>query len=372
MKIRCEIPLNFEEKNSKFRLIGHGHHLRFKKLYLETIYGILEVQDPLAQELISSAPFQRLKGINQYGVVNYIVPTEKYSRYDHSIGVYYLLKAAKRSRDEQIAGLLHDASHTVFSHVGDYVFEDQCLGNSYQDQIHLWYLRESGLEAILTNHKFSLESINHKNPAFIALDQPLPNLCADRIEYNLQGGLLRGLLTKEEFTRIHQGLSFNENRWILTSLDDAKKLGACSLIMTETLWGAAWEAISYRLTAEALRRSFAISLISFEEFHFSTDDKIWNTLFHSNDSYIKECMEKIRNIHSIYSLTEYGKEEQLIKLKFRGVNPLVATSKGTFPLTWVDPSYQQEFERVKSVMEKGWAIKFNKNFNSIEYKICSI
>lgn len=328
-------------------------------MQLETVYGKFEVDDPLARQLIASAPFQRLKEINQYGVVNYIVPTEKYSRYDHSIGVYYLLKNTNCSRQEQIAGLLHDASHTVFSHVGDYVYEDYSLGNSYQDDIHLWYLRESGLGVILNNHQFSLESINHKNPEFKALDQPLPYLCADRIEYNLQGGLLRGLLTKEEFDSIHKGLYFDRERWILSTIEDAQKLGACSLIMTETLWGAAWEAISYRLTAEALRRSFEISLISFEDFHFSTDDKVWKTLFDAQDDYIKERMQKVQNIHSIYSFTEYGKEELLLKLKFRGINPFVSTSNGTFPLTFIDASYSQEFERVKSTMEKGWAIRFN-------------
>lgn len=330
-----------------------------KTLHLDTPYGTLVVNDPLAIDLIQSHSFQRLKEINQYGVVNFIVPTENYTRFDHSIGVYHLLIAHECSREEQIAGLLHDVSHTVFSHVGDYVFEEKSPGSSYQDDIHLWYLETCGLSKILEKHSYTKEKIDHKNPVFSALDRPLPELCADRIEYNLQGGLLRNLLTPSEFQEINQSLSYKSGRWTLDSLECAKKIGSCSLIMTETLWSSAWEALSYRLTAEALRHSFTIALVTFDEFHFSTDISVWRKLKNSNDPYIKERMDKIENIHSAFALTDHGKEDILLKLKFRGVDPLVATDKGTFPLTTLDSAYHHEYHRVKEKIEQGWAIKFS-------------
>lgn len=328
------------------------------RLHLDTIYGPLIVEDPLAIELISSDPFQRLKEVNQYGVVTFIMPIENYSRYDHSLGVYFLLKKANCPRNEQIAGLLHDVSHTVFSHVGDYVFKERYPGSSYQDDIHLWYLQESGLSKILKQHSFEVESIDHKNPAFEALDRPLPELCADRIEYNLQGGFLRNLISKEDFHQIEQSLHFSEGNWALQCLESAKKLGRCSLIMTETLWGSAWEGLAYSLTAEALQRSFSLSLITFNEFHFSTDQLVWNKLSNSNDPYIETRIEKIKNIHSSYTLTDFGKEDLLLKLKFRGIDPLVSTKKGLVPLTKIDELYRKEFEGVKKKMDQGWAIKF--------------
>lgn len=328
-------------------------------LHLDTPYGTVVLSDPLVIDLVQSDPFQRLKEINQYGVVNFIVPTEKYTRFDHSIGVYHLLASESCSREEQIAGLLHDVSHTVFSHVGDYVFEDRTHGSSYQDDIHLWFLETCGLSKILEKHGYTKEKIDHKNPNFRALDRPLPELCADRIEYNLQGGLLRNLLTKEEFFRVKESLSFESGTWTMDSLECAQKLGACSLIMTETLWSSAWEAVSYRLTAEALRHSFTISLVTFDEFHFSTDMSVWEKLKNSNDPYIKERMDHLQNIHSAFTLTDQGDEDILLKLKFRGIDPLVKTAKGTFPLTHLDAAYRSEYERVKTQIDKGHAIKFN-------------
>lgn len=327
-------------------------------LHLDTVYGTLAVDDLLVKEIIESAPFQRLKEINQYGVVNFIVPTENYTRFDHSLGVYYLLKKHNCPREEQIAGLLHDVSHTAFSHVGDYVFKQTYPGHSYQDDIHIWYLKESGLGELLEKHGLSSEALDNKNPAFKALDRPLPELCADRIEYNLQGALLRGLMTRREFHQIVQALEYKEDQWVIHCPDAAKKLGYCSLVMTETLWGAAWEVLAYQYTAEALHRSFAIGLITFQEFHFSTDQLVWNKLITSEDPIIAEKIYLIKNVHSTFHLSPHGEEDLLLKLKFRGINPVIATPEGNFPLTALDSHYQKEFKRVQEVLEKGWPIRF--------------
>ena len=123
-----------------------------KELHLETVYGEMIVDDPLAIELIESHAFQRLKHIHQYGFNPCLIPSEPYTRYAHSLGVYFLLHKFNASRGEQIAGLLHDVSHTVFSHIGDYVFGDNPGFSSYQDKNHTSYLNESGLVDIIEKH----------------------------------------------------------------------------------------------------------------------------------------------------------------------------------------------------------------------------
>ena len=73
--------------------------------------------------VINSDVMQRLKDIDQSGAARYLgVKLPAFSRYEHSVGVYALLKKAGALKKEQVAGLLHDASHTVFSHVGDYIW----------------------------------------------------------------------------------------------------------------------------------------------------------------------------------------------------------------------------------------------------------
>lgn len=337
-----------------------------KPLNLRTVYGTLTVAHPLLIELIESPAFQRLKGINQYGVVNFIKATESYSRLDHSLGVLWLLQKANAPLAEQVAGLLHDVSHTAFSHVGDFVFHDNSRKGSYQDEIHTWYISESGLGDILAKYGLSAEETHPSNPLFKALEQPLPDLCADRLDYNLQGGLLRGLLSTEELKLIVEDLHFKNGVWSLSSLPLAKALGKASLTMTETLWGAPWEGLAYRWTADALLRSFEIGLISHEEFHFTSDQHIWDKLKSSRDPSIKEKLHALSNVDACFSLAKMGEEDLVLKLKFRGLNPLLRTESHSFyPLTSLDANFSAEYTHLKDLMEIGWPItyKLQKNAN---------
>lgn len=94
---------------------------------VETFYGPVEVKEPVLLELIQSPAMQRLKHVNQYGVAFFTTHREEYTRYDHSLGVFAILRKNNASLEEQISGLLHDISHTVFSHTGDWIF-----GKEYQ------------------------------------------------------------------------------------------------------------------------------------------------------------------------------------------------------------------------------------------------
>lgn len=150
------------------------------------------------------------KKIHQYGVSYYTTYKEEYNRYDHSVGVFAILRMKGASLDEQIAGLLHDVSHTAFSHVGDWVFGNEQQDKSYQDLIHASFLEQSELGAILEKHGFKIEQILPNEELFPALECSLPNLSADRIDYNLQGAYYQGFLTYNEVQKVIQDVRYWE------------------------------------------------------------------------------------------------------------------------------------------------------------------
>ncbi|MBT2713840.1 HD domain-containing protein [Pseudomonas sp. ISL-88] len=82
---------------------------------IDNIYDDYLIDDIL-EELIFSNPVQRLKGVYQGGASYFVNEKWNVTRYKHSIGVMLLIKKLGGSLEKQIAGLLHDVSHTAFSH----------------------------------------------------------------------------------------------------------------------------------------------------------------------------------------------------------------------------------------------------------------
>ena len=55
----------------------------------DNIHGYIDI-NPIAQSIIDTPEFQRLRYIHQTGVLYLVYPTANHSRFEHSIGVYHL------------------------------------------------------------------------------------------------------------------------------------------------------------------------------------------------------------------------------------------------------------------------------------------
>ncbi len=103
------------------------HHK--KKVLNDPIYGFVHIQNDLIASLIEHPYFQRLRRVNQLGVLDYIYPGARQTRFQHAIGAMHLMKETLNtlwdkgheiSEEEYeaalIAILLHDIGHGPFSH----------------------------------------------------------------------------------------------------------------------------------------------------------------------------------------------------------------------------------------------------------------
>lgn len=329
-------------------------------LYCETIatfYGDIEVEEPIVLELIASPAFQRLKGIHQYGVSYYTTHREEYTRYDHSLGVFTILRLKGASLQEQIAGLLHDVSHTIFSHVGDFIFANQYQEEDYQNSIHEKFLDASGLGDILRKYSLASSDVLPIEELYPALEQPKPNLCADRIDYNIQGAYYQGFITKEEGRKILDDLEFCEGLWICHSPALIRKIASFALFMTQDCWSSPTNHFMSNLLAKAILRGLEIHLISWEDVHFNTDDVIWNLLIASQDQDLKDLMIRIFQVPTSFELVDSSQADRTIYGKFSGIDPWVLEDGKKIRLTELDPSFAEEYEHVKNVMKKGWHLR---------------
>lgn len=333
---------------------------------LSTPYGTVEVEEELIWELIASPAMERLKEVRQYGVCYYGMHRELYDRFQHSVGVFALLKEQGASLEEQVAGLLHDASHTAFSHWADFYFETGVLGDAYQDHIHSWYLEQSGLGAILERYGLTIEEVSPKLGSFSLLEQELPDLCADRLDYNLQGMWRRGWITQELFEKDARSWRYVEGEWVTSNREAAKRLGVFSLFMTEHCWGAPENRFLNEWLGEAVDRGVDLGLFHPEEIFWSEDQRVWERLLESEDPMIQQRLSWITHPRDhLLALPFYGEGRHVVG-KFRGVDPWVEEKGVKRRLTEIDPLYRKEFDRVKKRMHRGWSVFFQETTDELK------
>ncbi|WP_163093142.1 HD domain-containing protein [Bacillus cereus] len=185
----------------------------------DVLYGEFEV-DQVVEELISSKSMQRLKGIHQNGA-SYLV-NEKWNvtRFDHSVGVMLLVKKLGGSVEEQIASLLHDVSHTAFSHVIDYVFDNE--DESYHEEIFSSVVKNSEIPAILAKHGYNYEDILLDDSKWTLLERSAPELCADRVDYTLRDMYTYGYISLEEVHRFLEDIIAVEGKMVFQSIEMAE------------------------------------------------------------------------------------------------------------------------------------------------------
>ena len=326
---------------------------------IQTFYGTINVEEPVLLELIESPSLQRLKHIHQYGVAYYTTHRENFTRYDHSLGVFALLREKNCSLKEQIAGLLHDVSHTIFSHVGDWIFNRQNHEIDYQTLTHKDFLERCELGHLLNTYGYQIDEILPKEEIFPALEQSLPNLCADRIDYNLQGAFYQGFITYDEAIRLFHEIQFYKGEWVSREEEILKKLVRFTLFMSEDCWGSGTEYVHSMWLAEAILKGMDSGLISLEDVRFGIDQDIWNCLLASKDILISKNMHMILHSADYHSLASSEEANFFVKCKFRGINPIVIVNNQLERLLTLDPVLAEEYRIVKERMAKGWSIKLN-------------
>ena len=308
--------------------------------------------------IINSDVMQRLKYIDQSGPARYLGPgLPAFSRYEHSIGVFALLKKVGASKKELVAGLLHDASHTVFSHVGDYIWAkniNDYSEESFQDKIHLSYLHQAKVESILKIMGMNLGDVDIKKNKYPALEQDLPDMCADRIQYNLHTGLIMGLINKQDVNDIVNDLEFKDGKWFFKDPILARKFANLSLYFTQNFWGAKWNTSMNIHFANALKRALKLNIISTKDL-FSNDRIVMNKLIKNQDYLIQlnlqQCKQPVDKIvGKKYTTEKYHP-------KFRGIDPLVKKKSGELVrLTEIDHMFKNSYVTVEKWCKDGFEI----------------
>lgn len=199
----------------------------------DRIHGSIEISN-LAQSIIDTSEFQRLRRICQSGVLLWIFPSSNHSRFEHSIGVYHLAKlfATNLSKDLpiknksrlveiiSIAGLVHDLGHLAFSHLFEtflkgkgVTFHHEELSQKLFKKVCKDYkieISEIEIEMVINiihppdnwEDGFKWENENIGRWVYQIVASPITGIDVDKFDYLIRDSTACGLKVSFDFDRI--------------------------------------------------------------------------------------------------------------------------------------------------------------------------
>lgn len=280
----------------------------------DKIYGKFKITEPVLVELINSKPVQRLKEINQHGHHEKWTVKPTFSRYEHSVGVMLLLRKLGASLTEQVAGLLHDVSHTVFSHVTDWFLGDP-LKEDYADKIHKAFIEDSEIPSILQKYNLNVEEITDYKKHTL-LERQAPDLCADRLDYTFRE--MKSWADQKNVEKCIKDLKVKEKKIIFKEKEAAEAFAKAYAKCQEENWTSTRGCLNYLILGEVLKEAIKEKIIEKSDL-YKTDKEVLKKLKESKN---KNIQKKIKSLEEGIEYRENKKDPQYhIKKKFRYVDP---------------------------------------------------
>ncbi|WP_297629975.1 HD domain-containing protein [uncultured Clostridium sp.] len=290
----------------------------------DLIYGEFQIEDVLS-DIIDTREVQRLKRIHQGGA-SYLVNSKwNGTRYDHSIGVMLLIRKLGGSIEEQIAGLLHDVSHTAFSHMIDYVLENK--EEDYHEKIYDGIIEKSEIPKIIESYGYDFRDILFNEEKWTILEKSLPKLCADRVDYTLRDMITYEHITIDEAKGFVDDLIVIDGEIVIKDICYAEWFVEvyCKLVMD--CFAHPLNIYANDILKKALKISLELKEIKLIDF-LEDDEFIYNKLKNSKS---KEVLELINSLENEVELEKNNIEYNIYqKQKIRVVNPTVIIDNKKF------------------------------------------
>jgi len=330
--------------------------------YADRVYGQVDINEPVVLGIIKTPAFTRLKDVDQWGYPPMYanpksLPTEEMGckRYEHSLGVYVLLKLFKAPIKEQIAGLIHDISHTVFSHSIDYALkEGSGKKHNYQDDTMKTYIKTTNIPDILAKYNFDLDYILNKN-YFPLLEKEAPDLCADRIDYLLRDALVTREINNKKVTALRNGLIAENNQWVFEDYKLAREFADLFYKMNFIYYCNLESAAMFRSVGDVLQYAIQNQYISMDDI-YTTDTEILMAVnkYAKSDEYLKKMLNRMNNKKKFENNPDDYDNE--VFCKSRMVDPLFKKDNKIMRISDVDKDWGRIVEQ--ELKPKQYFLKF--------------
>ena len=255
--------------------------------YDDPVYGSGEIVEPVLLDLLETKAMQRLRGVLQHGISGLVGVTSPTTRFEHSVGVMLFVRRLGGALEEQIAALVHDVSHTAFSHVIDYVF-DQHDSQSYHEEQKEVYVAGTDLPPVLATYGYDWTDFLEEE-RYGLLEQPAPALCADRLDYFFRDSISLSLATAADVRRALEHLVVHDGRIVVDDLATVQFLAYTFIAADDASWSNFAEVGLYELTAQVIKAGLRAGAIA-EEDIWGTDAELWARLVGCDDAEVQRLV----------------------------------------------------------------------------------
>lgn len=304
--------------------------------YTDRVYGTVEITEPIILELIEFPTLERLKHIDQAGYFEPYFPGTAHSRFEHSIGVMILLKKFGAPLEEQIAGLIHDVSHSAFSHCIDYVLGSASEAKQdHQDNISKTFVKNSEIPSIVHRHGLDMEYVLD-DTHFPLKEKELPDLCADRLDYSLRDAYVHKEIPDARYFLDH--LTAANGKWIFKNFESAKKYAELFQRMNTVYWTGMPTAIMFRTVGDYLKYGLQKGYIT-ETDLYTTDTQVLDKmrLFQDSDSKLQILWKRMNNEVKVFNNAK--QYDAHLFCKSRVVDPLCEHKGNILRISEIDSTW---------------------------------
>ncbi|ALS01524.1 hypothetical protein ATZ33_09130 [Enterococcus silesiacus] len=321
----------------------------------DVLYGSFKVEEVLTG-LIRSQEIQRLKGVHMAGPAVLINSAWNETRYEHSIGVMLLIRKLGGTIEEQIAGLLHDVSHTAFSHVVDLALSNK--NDDYHEQIKTQLIEQSTIPTILKQYGFDYRQILFDDEQWLLLEQQAPLLCCDRIDYTLREVHRYFSVPIQKIHQFLKSIKIIEDQividsieWAIWFIDQYQKVVIDFFYDPRNICSYEWMAKIIQLSLENQEITLTDLMM--------TDSAFLKKLKSSDSVEIIQLLDKMDRPPkcSVCSSEDHYDIQQ--KKKTRIVDPLVKVADDIVSVSTISPIAQVKLEKILHASHKGIYLKFD-------------